>query len=209
MKRRVYLYWLACALLTALTGCVRQSFSEGDSPGIRVIRSANVRLDAEVSTPSTIYLSIRNAADAPVSGLSSLLEGILEARGYTRAAGPSQAGYILHLSVIHAGPMGEEAARRSVSPDYGGRIYPPGRESQAIVADILAAVRTLPAQKSRKPFLASVSRRSAVAGVQTRIAALLPEGKNASFEQARGALEHAMAKAAADMLPMPTASGLP
>lgn len=203
MNRHAGAWCLIWMLLAAPAGCVRPPHPEGDMAAVEVLQSQPVRLDAKISVPGAVYVAVRDSAGAEGAGLRALVEQYLVERGFTVATSPIHAGYILQIDIVHAAPMDAAAARRTVPRGYGGEKDPAGQGACVLMADILAAIRAVPAPGKRgDSALASVSRHGALTGASTRLAVLLNE-KNLSFDNVRGMLERAMAKAVANLFPDP------
>ena len=202
MKHRlssICLIFLLLLLAIALPGCVRQSAEKAESvQGLEVLQSRSPRLAGDAAIAPTVYVSLRDSTNR-VFGLRGLMERALEARGYAITKNPSQAGYILQMTVTHAGEASPDAVRRAVPLGYGQDADMAGEGACVLVADALVASRTLPSSR-RSPVLANASRRSTVADEQVRVAAMLP-GRDGSFTRNHSRLEQSVVEAVAAIFP--------
>lgn len=202
MKYRLSAFCLILLLLTLtfpLPGCVRQSAEKAEATqSLEMLQSGSPRLESGAGIAPTVYVSLRDSTNK-VFGLRGLMERALQARGYAITNTPSQAGYILQMTVTHAGAANPAAVRQAVPMGYGQDADVSGEGACALVADALVAARTLPSSR-RSPVLANASRRSTVADEQVRVAAMLA-GRELSFTRNHERLERSVVEAVAAIFP--------
>ncbi|SDF15664.1 complement resistance protein TraT [Desulfovibrio legallii] len=163
---------LFCCLLP-LCACVRQ---QGDPARLEVLRAGaleDAANDAEI--PRLVYLGLRdNSGHAP--GLRPLAEARLRQAGYELVPNPSQAGYILQMNVLAAGPTDPATARAVVAAGYDAPSRLAGQGGTALVADVLLVLRRVPsAAKPGRARLKNISSRNAISDSQMRLGLLLSQ----------------------------------
>lgn len=182
-----------------MQGCVRQSSEAAGASGVETLHSGSPLLAGGAAIEPSVYVSLRDGTNH-VFGLRSLMERALEARGYAITNTPSRAGYILQITVIHAGEASPAAVRQAVPQGYGKDANVSGQGASALVADVLVAARTLPTSH-RSSVLANASRRSTVADEQVRLAVML-SGRDATFSRSHTHLEKGLVDAVVALFPV-------
>ena len=106
--------------------------------------------------------------------LRSQTEAWLGRKGFTVTGNPSQAGYIVQISVLAAGQAAPESLRGVVDAGYDAPSVLSGTGGTALLADVLLVQRRVPS--SRRPSrtnLKNISNRNAVASSQMRLGLLV------------------------------------
>lgn len=186
-KKTRTLSLLALALLLCLCqGCVRNAgpveaeiFSNGSLEG--VIRHKDRHREP-------VYLGVHDH-----SGRLGQLEGLvwqkLASQGHEMTKNPSEAVWIIQVSLPAAGPCNDQALRGAVNAGYDSKCqlgHQDKSQANGCVADILLVKRNIPEDKreSRKR-LRNVSARNALASSQMRLGLIL-KGKKSGEHLATG-----------------------
>ncbi|MDR3357550.1 MAG: complement resistance protein TraT [Desulfovibrio sp.] len=168
MRRHVILLLLAFSLTPA--ACLPHGGASGE---LTVLRSGALTLPRADGIARVVYVSVRDGNNR-IFGLRAQLECCLASRGYAVTDNPSEAGYIIRLSVPAAGASSPEAVRDAVNNGYAGEALLSGTKGTALVADTLVVQRRVP--QSGKKGLKTISNRMAVADNQMRLALFSPRG---------------------------------
>jgi hypothetical protein len=171
MRRHVVLLLLAFSL--ALASCLPRGGASTSE--LVVLRNGSLTMPRAEGVTRVAYVSVRDGNNR-IFGLRAQLERCLVSRGFAVTDNPSEAGYIIQLSVPAAGASSPEAARGAVNNGYAGEAFLSGAEGTALVADALVVQRRVP--QSGKKGLKSISNRMAVADNQMRLAFFLPRRVN-------------------------------
>lgn len=161
--RWFFLAFLCCGLLCG-SGCVKQSARQAGQ--LDVYRHGKLD-EAGTDIREVAFVSVRDST-ALVANLSGEIEKRLRTHGIELTGNPSQAGYILQISVLACGPSSTEALRRSVDAGYGAPVTLSGQGHTSLVADALLVLRRVP-RAGKKQALQSISNRQAVANSQMRL----------------------------------------
>ncbi|MDR2574323.1 MAG: complement resistance protein TraT [Desulfovibrio sp.] len=157
----------ALSLLTA--ACIPHG--RDAASGLMVLRNGVLTLPQSEDIARVAYVSVTDA-DNRISGLRVKLENCLTSKGFTVTGNPSEAGYIIQLSVPAAGPGSREAAHAAVREGYAGEARLSGTDGTVLVADTLVVQRRVP--KSGKKRLKTISNRMTVADDQMRLGLFVP-----------------------------------
>ncbi|MDR2744902.1 MAG: complement resistance protein TraT [Desulfovibrio sp.] len=169
MRRYVIFFLLAFSL--TLSACIPHN----GASELAVLRSGALALPRTEGIARVAYVSVRDGNNR-IFGLRAQLERCLAFRGFAVTDNPSEAGYIIQLSVPAAGASSSEAVRGAVNNGYAGEALLSGAEGTALVADALVVQRRVP--QSGKKGLKTISNRMAVADNQMRLALFLPRRVN-------------------------------
>lgn len=161
--RWIFLVFLCCGLFCG-SGCVRQSARQAGD--LDVYRHGKLD-EAGTDIREVAFVSVRDST-ARVGNLSGEIEKRLRTHGIELTGNPSQAGYILQISVLACGPSSDEALRQSVDAGYGAPVNLSGQGHTSLVADALLVLRRVP-RAGKKQALQSISNRQAVANSQMRL----------------------------------------
>ena len=168
---RLFLLLLLGLSLIPLNACVRQR--DGDASEVEVLRSGALNRAGDEDIPNVVYVSVRDMTNR-VFHLRSQTEAWLGRKGFTVPGNPSQAGYIVQISVLAAGQAAPESLRGVVDAGYDAPSVLSGTGGTALLADVLLVQRRVPS--SRRPSrtnLKNISNRNAVASSQMRLGLLV------------------------------------
>ncbi|MDR1660068.1 MAG: complement resistance protein TraT [Desulfovibrio sp.] len=171
---RRYVVFLPLAFSLAIAGCIPRN-GASVSGDLTVLRSGSLTVHQAEGVARVAYVSMRDGNNR-IFGLRAQLERCLVSRGFSVTNNPSEAGYIIRLSVPAAGASSPEAARGAVDNGYAGEALLSGTEGTALVADALVVQRRVP--QSGKRGLKTISNRMAVADSQMRLALFSPRRVN-------------------------------
>lgn len=168
---RLFLLLLLGLSLIPLNACVRQR--DGDASEVEVLRSGALNRAGDEDIPNVVYVNVRDMTNR-VFHLRSQTEAWLGRKGFTVTGNPSQAGYIVQISVLAAGQAAPESLRGVVDAGYDAPSVLSGTGGTALLADVLLVQRRVPS--SRRPSrtnLKNISNRNAVASSQMRLGLLV------------------------------------
>lgn len=156
--------------LLPISACVRQ---QGDAGDLEVLRSGQLRQPGgDEDIPDVVYVNVRDDTNR-IFGLRAQAETWLRQKGFTVADSPSQAGHIVQLTVLAAGPVDPDSLRAVVKAGYGGPSEFSGTGGTALLTDVLLVQRRVPsAKRPSRVVLKNISNRNAVASSQMRLALL-------------------------------------
>lgn len=161
LNRSLILLLLACLLLSS--ACVKQSRQAGPLDVYR-----NGKLDeAGTDIADVAFVSVRDSTTL-VGNLHGEIERRLQAHGIQLTGNPSQAGYILQISVLSCASSSTDSLKQSVDAGYGAPVVLSGKGHTALVTDALLVLRRVP-RAGKKQALQSISNRQAVASSQMRL----------------------------------------
>lgn len=161
LKKSLALLLFACLLLSS--ACVKQSRQAGPLDVYR-----NGKLDeAGTDIADVAYVSVRDSTTL-VGNLHGEIERRLQSHGIQLTGNPSQAGYILQISVLSCAPSSTDSLKQSVDAGYGAPVVLSGKGYTALVTDALLVLRRVP-RAGKKQALQSISNRQAVASSQMRL----------------------------------------
>lgn len=168
---RLFLLLLLGLSLLPLNACVRQR--DGDAGEVEVLRSGALNRAGDEDIPNVAYVNVRDMSNR-VFHLGSQAEAWLGRKGFTVTDNPSQAGYIVQISVLAAGPVDPDSLRAVVDAGYDGPSKFSGTGGTALLADVLLVQRRVPsARRPSRANLKNISNRNAVASSQMRLGLLV------------------------------------
>lgn len=169
-KLRFFLLLLLSLCL--LGGCIRRG--DGDASQVEVLRSGELSsAGGDEDIADVAYVNVRDKSNR-VFGLHSLAETYLSSKGFTVTDNPSQAGYIIQITVLDAGPVDPDSLRRVVDAGYDAPSKLSGTGGTALLTDVLLVQRRVPnARRPNKANLKNISSRNAVASSRMRLALLV------------------------------------
>lgn len=162
-RNALVLLLLAC-LLPLAGGCVKPSSQQAGD--LDVYRHGKLD-EAGTDITDVAYVNVRDST-ALVGNLHGEIASRLRSHGIELTGNPSQAGYILQISVLACDPSSTEALRQSVDAGYGAPVHLSGEGYTSLVADALLVLRRVP-RAGKKQALQSISNRQAVANSQMRL----------------------------------------
>lgn len=164
-----------------LAGCKQQPPSgnvEITPSEITTFVSGNLGLRKPSDVPATLYIDAHNDSGAPLRIPEKLARNMGDDH-FRIVHSPSDAGYILHIAILHEGAASEADMQRLVNAGYDSRVQVSGGSCQGLLADALLVLRRVPeARKEHMAHLKNVSTRNALENAQMRIGLL--DCKNAS-----------------------------
>ncbi len=171
---RLFLLLLLALSLMPLNACVRQR--DGDASEVEVLRSGALNRAGDEDIPNVVYVSVRDMTNR-VFQLRSQAEAWLERKGFTVTDNPSQAGYIVQISVLAAGQTAPDSLRGAVDAGYDAPAALSGTGGTALLADVLLVQRRVPnARRPSRANLKNISNRNAVGSSQMRLGLLVRHG---------------------------------
>ena len=160
-RKTLALLLFACLLLSS--ACVKQPRQAGPLDVYR-----NGKLDeAGTDIADVAYVNVRDSTTL-VGNLHGEIERRLQTHGIQLTGNPSQAGYILQISVLACAPSSADEVKKSVDAGYGAPVTLSGKGNTALVTDALLVLRRVP-RAGKKQALQSISNRQAVASSQMRL----------------------------------------
>lgn len=146
---------------------------EAVSAEIKTYRAGDLRLR---DGPKTVYVDVRDQ-DKPDSTSEGLLKEALAHNGFEIVNSPSEAAYILHVSVMGRGDVDPAAFASLVNAGYGGSSKFSGHGARGVLADALLVLREVPEHKRpSRARMKNAAQRNALDSSQTRVGALLVTG---------------------------------
>lgn len=172
---------LACLFLFCGIGCARQA---DHSPAkVRVYHSGNLTVSEKGKTSNTIYIDIHGNDTAQ---LASRLESALRQSSFKIVDSPSEAGYILHVTLVREGNVDPLSFPDIVNAGYGSEARFTGSGATAVVTDALLVKRKVPtAKRPVKARLKNISTRNALDNSQMRLGLIADRQLNRPGEMAR------------------------
>lgn len=170
LKRLLFITLLLCLSVLPLAACVRQPADPGK---LEVLRSGKLQeAQDDDSVPDAVYVSVRDNTNR-VFGLRAQTEAWLQRSGFTIVANPSEAGYIVQLTVLSAGNTDPAHLRKAVNTGYDTSSDLAGSGGTAVLADVLLVQRRVPnAARASRAALKNIASRNALSNSQMRIAVL-------------------------------------
>lgn len=161
MKKTLFLLLF---LLLPLAACQHRQPAPND---IEILRQGSLA-PADEDTAPVVYVSVRDQSNH-IFGLRAEVERLLRAGHYTVTDNPSQAGFIIQVSVLEAGITDAATARPLVAAGYGAPSELSGKGATLVLSDILLVQRRVPCDKRPKRFmLQNVGSRNARGSSQMR-----------------------------------------
>ena len=135
VRNSLVLLLFACLLLSS--ACVKQSARQAGP--LDVYR--NGKLDeAGTDIADVAFVSVRDSTTL-VGNLHGEIERRLRTHGIQLTGNPSQAGYILQISVLACAPSSTDNLKKSVDAGYGAPVTLSGKGHTALVTDALLVLR--------------------------------------------------------------------
>ncbi|WP_165066354.1 complement resistance protein TraT [Desulfovibrio sp. ZJ200] len=169
-KLRFFLFLLLSLCL--LCACIRRG--EGDASQVEVLRCGELSsAGGDEDIADVVYINVRDKSNR-VPGLRSRVEACVSGKGFTVTGNPSQAGHIIQITVLDAGPVDPDSLRGVVDAGYDAPSRLSGTGGTALLTDVLLVRRRVPnARRAHKANLKNISRRNAVASSHMRLALLV------------------------------------
>lgn len=159
-------------LFLTVFGCVRQQKAVAQDE-VRSYISGSLDLPSHPEAPKLIYIeATEQGKPLPVSGK---VKAALAAENFRIVDNPSEAGYILNLSVLQSGEVNPENFQKLVDEGYGKPAQFQGAGGEGLLVDALLVQRRIPAHsKAGKVRLKNISSRNALESAQMRMGVLIP-----------------------------------
>ncbi len=169
-KLRFFLFLLLS--LGLLCACIRRG--EGDASQVEVLRCGELSsAGGDEDIADVVYINVRDKSNR-VPGLRSRAEACVSGKGFTVTGNPSQAGHIIQITVLDAGPVDPDSLRGVVDAGYDAPSRLSGTGGTALLTDVLLVQRRVPnARRAHKANLKNISSRNAVASSHMRLALLV------------------------------------
>lgn len=176
MKKNLLTFWIPCLvflIIFSMPGCVRQNHAQ--SAEIKTFRSGSLHVKGNREAPKTIYVDVRNVAGHEQLS-ASVIENALKLENFRKAESPSNAGYILHISVLQEGKVDPEVLQKLVKAGYGSEARFSGNGATALLTDALLVQRKVPGDsKPSKAKLKNITKRNALGSTQMRLGLLIQQ----------------------------------
>ena len=167
---RLFLLLFLGLSLIPLNACVRQ---RDCAAVVEVLRSGALNRVGDKHIPNVRYLSVRDMTTRYFH-LRPQTEAWLGRKGFIVIDNPSQAGYIVQITVLAAGQAAPESLRGVVDAGYDAPSALSGTGGTALLADVLLVQRRVPSsRRSSRTNLKNISNRNAVASSQMRLGLLV------------------------------------
>ncbi len=204
----MFIKGILCMVCAALMACATPKPADQVtfSP---VLLSSPIKLTVPSSVASkkqkTVYILARKGEENS-QPLDQALRKELRVKGYTIEQSPSLAQYVLHVNIIHMGPIAAPKAKSLVDAGYAAPLSTksttlPQEEntaSNALIVDVLVAARTMPKALGNRPkVVTTTAKKSKVAENSGRMGVLssTEEGGQHWTGHALGALAKEIVKA--------------
>lgn len=167
------LSFLALALLAlVLASCIRQR--EAESAEIRVLREGELSPIERKDVPDKMYVDVRDMTGRALR-LPAHAGRRLDRTRITLVENPSEAGYILQVSLLDEGTVSPEALAEIVKAGYGAPARFSGSGGHGLLADVLLVQRKVPSHaRPSRARLKNITSRNAVGSSQMRLGLLVP-----------------------------------
>lgn len=172
MTKNILSLLLPCLFfLVFLSSCAQQK--EASSAEIDIYRSGSLQLDNKKNIPKKIFVDVRDAAGAPAA-LPPDVEAAMEQKDFEIVDSPSEAAYILHISIVRQGEVDPAIFPSMVESGYGTPAKFSGDGGVGLIADALLVQRNIPTHKRpSRARLKNVAYRNATDSNQMRLGFIL------------------------------------
>lgn len=176
----ILLILLAAGFLAAAAGCSIPD--AGVREPLRVLCSGVLDSGGtQDMAPPSLYIDFRDQNGRPL-GISESNKVSFSKLGYRLVEKPSDAGNILHVTILASDQVSRESLEALVRQGYGSPARFSGSGANGLLADMLLVRRKVPAgEKSAQKRLKNIARRNALGNSQMRIG-LYSEGRRESGE---------------------------
>ena len=172
MHARLPLLLLVLLAVTLSCACIRQR--EAESAEIRVLRSGELSPVENGDVPDKMYVDVRDMTGRALRLPAHAGRNLARSR-ITLVENPSEAGYILQVSLLDEGTVSPEALAALVDAGYGAPARFSGRGGHGLLADVLLVQRKVPSHaRPSRARLKNITSRNAVGSSQMRLGLLVP-----------------------------------
>lgn len=176
-----YIILLLAFLAFLHFGCVRQNAAAPRDAKIWV--DGTLKLPGRPDAPRSVYVDVRGPNGQPLP-LSQNLREAVASGNYQIVENPSEAGYIMHVTVVQEGQVSPEIMQKLVKEGYGAKARFSGSGADGMLADVLLAQRRVPsAKRPGYAKLKNVSARNVLESAQMRLGVIIPRAANAVAAQ--------------------------
>lgn len=152
--------------------CIRQR--EAESAEIRVLREGTLSPIERGDVPDKMYVDVRDMTGRALR-LPAHAGRSLDRTRVTLVENPSEAGYILQVSLLDEGTVSPEALESLVKAGYGAPARFSGAGGHGLLADVLLVQRKVPSHaRPSRARLKNITSRNAVGSSQMRLGLLVP-----------------------------------
>lgn len=172
MPARLPLLLVLLLTLAMSYACVRQR--EAESSEIHVLREGALTPMEHGDVPDRMYVDVRDMTGRSLQLPAHMCRNLGTTR-ITLVENPSEAGYILQISLLDEGTVSPEVLADLVEGGYGTPARFSGSGASALLADILLVQRKVPSHaRPSRARLKNITSRNAVGSSQMRLGLLVP-----------------------------------
>ncbi|WP_308621053.1 conjugal transfer protein TraT [uncultured Desulfovibrio sp.] len=172
MPTRLLLLPVLVLILAMSCACVRQR--GGVDAEVRVLREGALTPMEHGDVPDRMYVDVRDMTGRALR-LPAHAGRSLGNTSVTLVENPSEAGYILQISLLDEGAVDPETFAALVKGGYGTPARFSGGGASGLLADILLVQRKVPSHsRPSRARLKNITSRNAVGSSQMRLGLLIP-----------------------------------
>lgn len=172
MPARLPFTFLILLMVVLSCACIRQR--EAESAEIRVLREGALSPIERGDVPDKMYVDVRDMTGRALR-LPAHAGKRLDRTRVTLVENPSEAGYILQVSLLDEGTVSPEALEEIVKAGYGAPARFSGSGGHGLLADVLLVQRKVPSHaRPSRARLKNITSRNAVGSSQMRLGLLVP-----------------------------------
>lgn len=161
-------------LLTVILSCACIRQREAESAEIRVLREGALSPLERKDVPDKMYVDVRDMTGRALR-LPAHAGRRLDRTRVVLVENPSEAGYILQVSLLDEGTVSPEALEEIVKAGYGAPARFSGSGGHGLLADVLLVQRKVPRHaRPSRARLKNITSRNAVGSSQMRLGLLVP-----------------------------------
>ena len=167
MPARLPLLFLILLSLTLTCACIRQR--DAESSDIRVVREGTLSPVENGDVPDKMYVDVRDMTGRALRLPAHAGRRLARSR-VALVDNPSEAGYILQVSLLDEGTVSPEALEEIVRAGYGAPARFSGSGGHGLLADVLLVQRKVPSHaRPSRARLKNITSRNAVGSSQMRL----------------------------------------
>lgn len=171
----LYRLFLLLIAMSLCLSCKGPLLEDAPTPEVSLVKSGDLELKSRKNSPRTIYVDVRDATgNAPLT--PEVLPAMLEEDNYEVVDNPSEAAYILHVSLLAEGRTDPALLKELVNNGYDSEAKFAGDGVSAWLVDALLVQRKVPeASRESQVRLQNISARNAIGNSQMRLAVSTPD----------------------------------
>lgn len=177
LQRDIFFALIAFIVFVSIHGCARHgnlADSEGSLAEVEIMSSGNLSKIGGEEGSRTIFISIHDHT-GKLLALPEDARGTLAGKGLSLADSPSNAAWILQVSVLGEGGASRENFLTTISNGYGKPVKLAGQGITGAVADALLVKRRVPsARRPSQARLKNIGQTNALASSQMRMGLFVP-----------------------------------